>query len=346
VVIFLSLAGSYFNSILLDAPFHIRQELPFMSRWLVWMLLTPVAVSLAKKLNYAENTIGRFFVYHFSVYMLLCAVHVFLASITATLINALLHQPANYYVILKKCALTGVFFNFIVYGVILLMLNGIEYYKALQGEKTKTAELERSLVDTRLQFLKQQLQPHFLFNTHHSIITLIKMGENNKAAVMLEQLSDLLRIALREANDIVLPLRKEIETLQLYIDIQQTRYENKMVVVYEIETESLDALVPGMILQPLVENSIKYAVERSSSVSTITVKAGVYSGDLKLTIKDTGSEGISEQEIKKGTGLSNTIERLNKLYDHRYFFSIHPNNEDNNRGTEVTITMPLQYASV
>ncbi len=345
-VIALSLAEGYFNSILLDTPFHLKQELPFIARWLVWIPLTTLAVALAGKMNYAGSKAGVFFAYQFCIYLLLCTIHVFLASLTARFINVLLSQPADYVVILKKCALTGLFFNFIVYGVILLLINGQQYYKALQNEQLKTVTLEKSLSDTRLQFLQQQLQPHFLFNTHHSIITLIKIGEHEKAAGMLEKLSELMRIAIREANDQKVPLYKEIETLQLYVDIQQTRFEDKMSVAYAVAENTRTALVPSMILQPLVENSIKYAVERSRGATRITINAANDDGALMLSVRDSCRDKLGAKEIKKGTGLSNSEERLHKLYGSNSFLSITPHNSNEDSGMEVTIKIPLQYAAM
>jgi len=341
LIIGLSLAGSYFNSILLEAPFHLKQELPFIARWIVWMPLTPLAMFLAQKMNYAESKGSSFFVYHFAIYLLLCAVHIFAASLTAKLINEMLGQPSNYVVILKKCALTGIFYNFVVYSIILFGINWAAYYRALQHERIKTVTLEKSLADSRLQFLKQQLQPHFLFNTHHSIITLIKMGEKEKATVMLEKLSDLMRIALKDAEDQVVPLEKELETLRLYVDIQKTRFEDKMNVLYNIENSTFNALVPNMLLQPLVENSIKYAVERSSGASTISVSATQAHDVLTLSVKDSGGSNKTGKEIKKGTGLSNSIERLSKLYGAASTFSLCPLGT----GMEVKITIPLTYAT-
>ena len=309
------------------------------------MPLTPVAMFLAQKMNYTESKVGNFLVYHFSIYLLLCTVHVFAASLTAKLINELLRQPANYVVILKKCALTGIFFNFIVYSIILLVINGAAYYRALQNERIKTVTLERSLADSRLQFLKQQLQPHFLFNTHHSIITLIKMGEKGKATAMLEKLSDLMRIALKDAEDQVVPLEKELETLRLYVDIQKVRFEDKMSVEYNIDTGAYHALVPNMILQPLVENAIKYAVERSAGASNISVNASRTDDILTLSVKDTGSNDKPQKEIKKGTGLSNSIERLNKLYGAAATFSLDAY-VSGGAGMEARITIPLTYATI
>jgi LytS/YehU family sensor histidine kinase len=171
------------------------------------------------------------------------------------------------------------------------------------------------------------------------------MGEKEKAAAMLEKLSDLMRIALQDAEDQVVPLEKELKTLKLYVDIQKIRFEDKMSVQYNIDSNAYGALVPNMILQPLVENSIKYAVERSSCASTISIDATHIGDILTLSVKDTGSNDKPAKEIKKGTGLSNSIERLNKLYGAAATFSLAPY-INGNAGMEVKITIPLTYATI
>jgi two-component system, LytTR family, sensor kinase len=346
IVIVLALAGGYFNSILLDTPFQMRRELPFTARWMVWMPLTPLAVHFAGKMNYDDSKAVNFFGYHFLIYLFLCTLHIFGASLTAKLINELLSQPAEYIVILKKCALTGVFFNFVIYSIIVLIINGMAHYRALQQEKLRISSLEKAIAESRLQFLKQQLQPHFLFNTHHSIITLIRMGEKEKATAMLEKLSDLMRIALKDADEQVVPLSREIETLKLYVDIQKVRFEDKMNVLYNIEANANNALVPNMLLQPLVENSIKYAVERSRGQSDIVINASNTDELLTLSVTDTGSNNNTKRHITKGTGLSNSIERLRNLYGEASTFSIGPYANGAHSGMEVRITIPLEYATV
>lgn len=346
IVIVLSLAGSFFNAVLLDLPFHLRQELPFLARWVVWLAITSFALSLAKNVKYADTTLSRFLLYHFSMYVLIGAVHIMLASALASFINLLLNGTAQYIPILIKCALTGVFYNFIVYAIIVLLQNGLEYYKALQDEKTKTLNLEKLLSDTRLQFLKQQLQPHFLFNTHHSIIALMKLGEKEKATHMMEKLSDLMRIALRESGDQMVTLNKEVEMLQLYLDIQKIRFEDKLEIAYQISTGTEKLLMPGMMLQPLVENSIKYAVERSIDKSCIIIGASVQQDALHIFIRDLSVNPVHMSDIKKGIGLSNAEERLHQLYGDNYKLSLQPYQNNGHSGTEVSITIPVQHGNM
>jgi two-component system, LytTR family, sensor kinase len=343
-VIGLSLAGSYFNALLLDGAFHIRQELPFIARWLVWIPLTPLAFFFADKVVYAGSAVLRFFAWHLSVYILLCALHILAASSVALAINRLVGLNGVYTAILSKCAITGVFYNFIVYAVVLLIVNGGRYYEALRAEQLRTILLQKDLSESRLQFLKQQLQPHFLFNAHHSVITLVKMGEKEKAAMMLEQLSELMRAALRDVGEQKVTLEQELQTLALYIGIQQVRFEDKMRVEYAIDDRVRTALVPDMILQPIVENSVKYNVERSAGPSRIRIAAASVGGELCLSVYDQGASKVQGGELKKGIGLTNSEERLARLYGTMSALSLCGNAAGD--GAEVTIRIPLQYATV
>lgn len=217
-----------------------------------------------------------------------------------------------------KTAISGCFYNLIIYLIIVLVINSLKYYNDLQQEKNKTHQLEKRLTESRMQFLKQQLQPHFLFNTHHSIITHMKTGIIEKAVEMMEKLSDLMRFALRENTSQEVTLEKELQLLQLFIDIQKIRFEDKLLVIYDVAEDVVPALVPSMLLQPLIENAVKYAVESSVHKTTITITARQQDADLLVCIKDEGDSSNSLFEIKKGIGLTNTEERLQQLYGNRH----------------------------
>ncbi|HZF66258.1 MAG TPA: histidine kinase [Chitinophagaceae bacterium] len=335
------LSGDYFNEMLWDREFNWREEIPFVTAWYTWFLLTPVAVFFARKWEYAKTPIARFIVLHFAIYIMLNIIQIFLATFYMNKVSEWLLSAQPFRGILYKNAMSGTFYNFLVYGIIVLVVNSVKYYKDLQQEQSKSFQLENKLVESRMQFLKQQLQPHFLFNTHHSIITLMKIGEKAKAIEMMEKLSDLMRFGLRETAQQEVTLAKEIHLLEQYLGIQKIRFQDKLSVEINIETTVADAFVPAMILQPIVENSIKYAVENSSSESQITIDADAVNGRLCLVIKDQGSSSVTP--FKKGIGISNTEERLKGLYGKDHYFSI-KSNADAHGGTEVVIKIPLRYA--
>ena len=172
----------------------------------------------------------------------------------------------------------------------------------------------------------------------------MKLGEKDKAIEMMEKLSDLMRFALRENNTQEITLEKELALLELYLDIQKTRFEDKLMVTFDVPKELLAASVPSMMLQPIVENSIKYAVEKSSAGSTIHIRARQISDMLELTVKDRSKELSQSTDIQKGIGLNNTEERLERLYEKQHHFNIRLYDEEEYRGSVVTIQIPLHYA--
>ncbi len=343
-VLLLDFAGDYFYEMFWDRPFYWKEEIPFVTSWYIWFLLTPIAIYFSRKHLYDRNRLSRFISYHFLIYLLLSVIQIVLSAGWITLMGNWLLGRGSYKSILYKTAISGFFYNFIIYLIIVLIINGLKYYRDLQHEKNKTHQLEKRLAESRMQFLKQQLQPHFLFNTHHSIITLMKIGLTNKAVSMMEKLSDLMRFALRENMQQEVTLEKELELLQLYVDIQKIRFEDKLVVEYDIADNIEKALVPAMMLQPLIENAIKYAVETSEGETKITIAANNTDDKLFVSIKDEGSSSFNFNEIKKGIGISNTEERLQQLYSQQHYFELKPFKHDNLKGLEVVIKIPLHYA--
>lgn len=332
------LAGDYFNAILWDRTFYWSDEIPFVTSWYTWALITPFAIFFAKKYTYSSHTLPGFIAYHFAIYFVLNIVQILLSTAHINILNKWFTDAQPFTGILYKTAMSGTFYNFLIYAIILLAINTYKYYKDLQVEQTKSIQLEKKLADSRLQFLKQQLQPHFLFNTHHSIITLMKLGEKAKAVEMMEKLSELMRFALRESKEQEIPLRKEIYLVDLYLGIQKIRFEAKLITRYLIQDSVENALVPAMVLQPLVENSIKYCVEPASRECTIAISAKKNDAFLNISVKDDGA-ACSTKILQKGVGLRNIQERLEQLYGEKHSFQI-----NQEKGFEVNIKIPLHYA--
>lgn len=196
----------------------------------------------------------------------------------------------------------------------------IAYIKANQERKLKTARLEQELTKARLQALQMQLNPHFLFNTLNMISS--TMYEDAAAAdEMMAYLSDLLRITLNRTNKEEYPLEKELELLNLYLEIMKARFGEKLSIRIDVPPETARALAPAFVFQPLVENSIKYGMEELDKID-ISISAQRVGDRLKLIVSDNGP-GMKEdynQGNSGGIGLANTVERLERLYgkDHRF----------------------------
>jgi LytS/YehU family sensor histidine kinase len=192
--------------------------------------------------------------------------------------------------------------------------------------------------------LRLQLQPHFLFNTLNTISSV--MYEDVRAAdAMIAQLSDLLRLTLRASRAHEIPLAEELEITRLYLDLMQKRFENKLRVSYEIDPSLSASLVPQLILQPLLENSLRHGMKAGSSAMDLSIAAHRENGSLILQVADTGC-GLGESDpsavFGRGLGLSNIRDRLAVLYGERQQFSI------SNRpsgGAEVTLRVPLHSSA-
>ena len=153
------------------------------------------------------------------------------------------------------------------YAAIVGLSYALGYYRESQARALKAAQLETSLAEARLKTLEAELHPHFLFNTLHAISSLIHT-QPDSADRMISRLSDLLRITFARSGAARVPLQEELEFLQKYLEIEQTRFQDRLTVKFEIDPETLDAEVPRLILQPLVENAIKHGVAPRSGPGT------------------------------------------------------------------------------
>lgn len=182
-------------------------------------------------------------------------------------------------------------------------------------ESRDREQLEVQLAQAQVQSLKLQLHPHFLFNALNTITALI--GQDPHAAErMVSGLSDLLRLSLRHASEQEVPLERELEILQHYLEIQQIRFADRLTVRYDIEDAARQALVPNLLLQPLVENAIRHGIAPRAAPGSVVISAQLDGGVLRLTVEDDGV-GPGPSSGGEGIGLSNTRARLERLYGDR-----------------------------
>lgn len=182
----------------------------------------------------------------------------------------------------------------------------------LLDRHVRAAQLEGKLAQARLENLRLQLQPHFLFNALNTISSVV-YEDPRKADAMIARLSTLLRTTIHDSEAQVVPLDREIETLELYLDIMRQRFEDKLSVDVHVAPEVRKALVPHLLLQPLVENSIRHGINPLSNAVAVTVTAERDGPNTRVRIRDCG-RGLSEGKMRRGTGISNTAARLQQLY--------------------------------
>jgi len=226
-----------------------------------------------------------------------------------------------------------------MYWVSLLLSLGWAYYEKYRDRELKASILETQLARTQLQVLKFQLHPHFLFNTLNSVSEL--MHQDVAAADrMIIRLSELLRLTLDSGGAQEIPLKQELDFLEGYLEIEQTRFQDRLTVHLEIDPETLDARVPNMFLQPLVENAVRHGIAKRAGKGTIFVRSHRTGYFLHLTLADNGP-GIPPEKLAKsngGLGLANTRSRLQVLYPEMHTFEIRSPAQG---GCEIRITLPF-----
>ena len=203
----------------------------------------------------------------------------------------------------------------VLYVSIVLMHNAMDYYHRYQESMVNSARLQAELARAQVQSLRMQLHPHFLFNTLNSISALVQ-EDPEAAETMIARLSDLLRMALENPAAQEVPLSQELKFVNLYLEIERTRFEDRLQVEFDIDSDALDALVPYMVLQPLVENAIRHGIANRTASGLIQISAKRHGRDLFLKVADNGS-GVPASRLlslKEGVGLTATRGRLERLY--------------------------------
>jgi two-component system, LytTR family, sensor kinase len=207
--------------------------------------------------------------------------------------------------------------------------------------KVQASELAQHLATAQLGSLKMQLQPHFLFNTLGAIMILIQQQKTAQAEGMVEKLGDLLRLTLDDVEAQEVPLWREFEFLRLYLSIEQVRFEDRLR-VHIAPTTLSEVLVPHMVLQPIVENAVRHGLGQSEEAVTIEVLATSSNGSLNLIVSDDGPGLLSSRPGRSGIGLTNTRNRLARLYGDSAHLVIE---QAAGRGVRVTITLPIRTLS-
>ncbi len=221
---------------------------------------------------------------------------------------------------------------------------GSKYYQMLQVEKQNVLKANTVAHQAQLKMLRYQLNPHFLFNTLNAISTLILVEENKTANTMVTKLSEFLRYSLDKDPMKKVTLQSEIQALQLYLAIEQVRFEDRLHLDFNISDECQQALVPSMILQPLAENAIKHAIAVQEQGGCITITVSRFADDLLIEVADNGpGADIVEGNLHRenGVGLANTRERLHALYREKFSLVVSHNQPS---GVKVNLRMPFQIS--
>ena len=304
-----------------------------------FLVLLPLILRVANAYLFPRKSWPRLIAWHLAAAIVFSAAHTLLMSLSRQLISPLIGLGAyDYGIMLYRYPME--FSNDLVgYTSIIGLYYFFQRYRLAQAQQLAAAELRAKLAQAQLENLRLQLQPHFLFNTLNTISSL--MYEDVRAAdAMLAQLSELLRLTLRVSRTHEIRLAEELEIAGVYLELMQKRYENKLRVSYAIDPALHDSLVPQLILQPLLENSLRHGMKPGDIGMDISIAAHRENGSLIVKVSDTGV-GLGLQSsaavFGRGVGLSNIRDRLAQLYGAGQEFRI-----DNRAagGAEVTVRVP------
>jgi sensor histidine kinase YesM len=331
----------------LIADMQEEMSTPFFAQFsycYLWALVTPLVIWLALRFPFERQHWRRSL-----------PVHLLSGLFIVVLLSAAFHLSIFFWYSLgtKPYSLwytvRSVIFNssqgFGIYALILLFVHAYRYYRSYQAAMLLKVQLEGQLSQAQLQALKMQLQPHFLFNTLHSISALLNKDKEG-ARQMIARLGDFLRLTLENSGAQEVTLQQEIEFLACYLEIQRIRFQDRLTTSLDVEAQALDAQVPNLILQPIVENAIRHGIAPRSTPGLIEIQAKQQNGVLRIQVRDNGP-GLSvnrspEKLFQKGLGLANTQTRLERLYGDAHRFELA---NDPRGGLVVILEIPATLAN-
>jgi sensor histidine kinase YesM len=282
----------------------------------LWAALAPLILWLGRRFPLERRYWARNLALHVAAAAVLLQVELLLSCWIISIIAMVPPRYDGFWDYYTTVARSYFLWGLIIYLFILAAGQAYHNYRQLREHEVEAADLRSRVVEAQLRALKMQLHPHFLFNTLHSIGSLVRTGERDRALGMLAGLGDLLRYSLENEERQETPLREEMEFLRRYLEVEQMRFSDRLRVRFDVEEEALLAAVPNMIMQPLVENAIRHGVSPHAGSREVVVGASRSDGLLRLVVEDDGPlppPGWRPNE-DSGVGLSNVRERLARMY--------------------------------
>jgi two-component system LytT family sensor kinase len=311
-----------------------------MSYWYAWALLAPLVLWLARTYRFERGKWVRALAVHVPAVIVITFAHAMLlgAGRVATL-QFLAEREVDWWLGVRERFFLYFDWEMMTYWAIIAASHAYDFYRESQDRALTTAQLQTRLAEARLQALQRQLHPHFLFNTLHTISALMHR-DIDAADAMLAKLSDLLRLTLERVGTQLVPLKDELDFIHKYLDIERTRYGERLHTTFVIEPDTLGASVPNFVLQPIVENALRHGIGPKVGGGRVEVRAH-HNGDwLQLVVQDDGY-GVPPDKLdafNTGVGLSNTRSRLEHLYPGNHTFEFQT---PAGGGLAVTIVIPF-----
>ncbi len=305
----------------------------------IWAMLSPLIFWLTRRIPVQGRSWRRGLLVYFPASMVLYALAILLI-ISFDLFFVWPPLKSSFWTVYRFYLRQEFWSGMLAAWGVIALSHAVEYARRHRQGELAASRLAVQLARAQLQVLRMQLQPHFLFNTLHAISTLMRR-DVDAAERMLIRLADLLRMTLEHGDRQEVTLRRELEFLEHYLHIERVRFGSRLEIAIDIPVELENALVPNLLLQPLVENAIKHGISPNTESGLIEIVARRIGNDLRLEILDNGS-GLPESyrmRKREGVGLANTRKRLEQVYPESHGFEI-ANRE--NGGLRVGIRIPFR----
>ena len=320
--------------------------------WMVgvymWFLLTPIVLWLGSRFPFDRKHWMRWVTIHLALSVVIALLDLGVESAILRLFGVFPTIMTSFVATLAFLLIIGFHQSVLTYWTLLGVQYALAWYRNYQERKQealrlelRSSQLESQLTQAHLSALKMQIQPHFLFNTLNAIMVLVRQQKGREAEEMLSRLSDLLRCVLDDVDAQEIPLRRELEYVQLYLSIEEVRFQDRLRIEIAAAPEVLDASVPHMILQPLIENAIRHGIGRSCSAGRIRISAYRVNELLEMKVEDDGP-GFVPASVgdTPGIGLANTRARIDQLYGNAARLTI----ENGERvGVAATVVFPCHF---
>lgn len=296
----------------------------------LWTAATPPIVALSRRLPFERRTWLRAVPAHLAVLGVVLVMDGLLGMAISPTVGG---RVLTFWQQMWRWSFIDAFF----YGGVVAVEHAARYYRMYLDRRVRASELEAQLSRAQLQALQMQIRPHFLFNTLNTISGLVRTNDKAAAIAMLAGLGDLLRMLLRSDGAQQVPVRQELALIERYLEIEQVRFRDRLAIELKVEPGLDDALVPNLILQPLVENAVRHGVGGAAGRVTVTVQRAGHA--LRIEVADSGAAPPRDTE-RIGIGLSNTRARLEQLYGGVHRFEL----AQTAAGTSAIIEIPLHRA--
>jgi two-component system, LytTR family, sensor kinase len=317
------------------------------TRFYLWGVLSPLIYRFVRRFPIEIKSLSwRNLLVHLAALAAFCTIHQLAFMLFTWLIDAPPDAPfAAFFENFFGKFFNGVYLGVMIYSLIVFAIQAFVFYQNFRAEEEQKLQVSAQLARAELHALKMQLHPHFLFNTLHSISSLV-LEDAPRANQMIARLGDFLRLTLEHSERQFVTLKEEIEFARCYLEIEQARFSDRLQIEFDVEPASLAAEVPHLILEPVVENAIQHGIAPRAAGGSVKISAKRAGDNVRIEIADSGGgDGIKSATNNvsnngKGVGLSNVRARLKQLYGANYKFEL-----NNNQSGGLTAVLEIPFAA-